>query len=70
MDMDGRNTNSVGCGSLTLLLGAILEWAAVSNLGTGTRPIGTLAGLIMGGALILAGLYRIVVGMIRGNWRM
>ena len=67
---DEEGYNTVGCGALTLLIGAVIFWAGYSTLGTGTRPIGTIGALIFGSLFALAGIYRIIVGMIRGDWKL
>lgn len=64
---DGENYNRVGCGALTRLIEAGFFGAGYSTLGTGTRPVGTIMCLIMRGIKAPVSIYRITVGMIRGD---
>lgn len=62
MPDENQSEQGLGCAIGTVFVGAFIVWVGFySNLGTGTRPIGTGASLLFGGAFMVAG----IVGVIR-----
>lgn len=63
MESEEQSPNTIGCGLATLLGGLAILALYYFDPGMGRGPIGTVGAIIFGGFLVLAGIYRIGMGI-------